>query len=156
MNRDSERQNTVPENLPPNQPGASEAFYGGALNRIRKFMLVLAPILTVLALREFGRFAALGFLLGCVIAYLNFRWLKQGVHALARLSTAQEGSEKPRVPRSVYVKSIGRYALLIAAAYAILRGFRLPAASLLAGVFVVVAAVLAEMIGQLFRGGAGN
>jgi hypothetical protein len=43
--------------------------------------------------------------------------------------------------------------LLIAAAYVILRGFSLPAASVLAGFFVVVAAVIVELIGQLFRDG---
>jgi hypothetical protein len=48
---------------------------------------------------------------------------------------------------------VGRYALLIAAAYVILRGFSLPPMSVLAGFFAVVAAVIVELIGQLFRGG---
>jgi len=43
--------------------------------------------------------------------------------------------------------------LLIIAAYGILRGFSLPAASFIAGLFAVVAAVLVEMTGQLFRSG---
>ena len=41
--------------------------------------------------------------------------------------------------------------LLIVAAYVILRAFRPPLASLLAGFFSVVAAVLVEMVGQLLR-----
>ena len=75
------------------------------------------------------------------------------VATLARLSTAQVGAEKARVPPSVYLKFLGRYALLIVAAYAILRGFKLPAASLLAGLFAVIAAVLVELFRQLFRSG---
>jgi hypothetical protein len=53
----------------------------------------------------------------------------------------------------VYLKFVGRYALLIVAAYAILRSFKPPAASLLAGFFTIIAAVLLEMVGQLFRTG---
>ena len=51
---------------------AAEAFYTAAITRIRNFMLVLAPILTVAALLRFGFRPALGFLLGCIISYLNF------------------------------------------------------------------------------------
>jgi hypothetical protein len=51
----------------------------------------------------------------------------------------------------VYLKFIGRYALLIVLAYAILRSFKPPVASLLAGFFTVIAAVLVEMVGLLFR-----
>jgi hypothetical protein len=79
--------------------------------------------------------------------------MKQGVGALARLSVAQAGSQRAQVPVSVYLKFVGRYALLIGAAYAILRSFKPPAASLLAGFFTIIAAVLTEMVGQLFRAG---
>jgi hypothetical protein len=77
--------------------------------------------------------------------------MKQGIATLARVSTAQANSEKPRIPKTAYAKLLGRYALLIVAAYVILRGFRTMAASLLGGLFAGVAAVLVELIGQLFR-----
>ena len=61
--------------------------------------------------------------------------MKQGVDTLARLSTAQAGTQRAQVPAGVYLKFLGRYALLIVAAYAILRAFKPPVASLLAGFF---------------------
>ena len=61
---------------------------------------------------------------------------------LDQLPVAEAGRRRPGAPlhgpsrcrksarsRSVYLKFLGRYALLIIAAYAILRGFKLPAAS---------------------------
>jgi small-conductance mechanosensitive channel len=81
---------------------------------------------------------------------LNYRWLKQGVGALAGLAKAQAGSVRVRVPRSVYFKFIGRYVLLILVAYVILTRFEVPAASLLAGFGSLVFAVLGEIVWQLF------
>jgi len=69
---------------------------------------------------------------------------------LAGLAKAQQGAEKVRVPRSVYVKFIGRYVLLILVAYVILTRLRVPVESLLAGFGALVIAVLGEIIWQLF------
>ena len=119
----------------------TDAFYAGALNRIRTFMLLLAPILTAIALMKFGRFSALGFLLGCVIAYLNFHWLKSGVSHLADRATntgqAQSG-------KGIVVRFLLRYALLGGAAYAILTSFPASLRGLFAGLFLPVAAIACE------------
>ncbi len=132
---------------------ADESFYAAAERRIEYFTLAIGAASALVAAVYWSRKAGLGVAAGAALSWLNYRWMKQGIAALARLSTAQEGAEKPRVPPSVYVKFLGRYALLIILAYVILRGFSLPAASFIAGLFAVVAAVLAEMIGQLFRTG---
>ena len=113
----------------------------------------IAAIGALVALIVWGARTAASFAVGGFLSWINYRWLKQGVAALTRLSVQQQGTEKPRVPASVYVKFLGRYVLLLLAAYVILRGFRLPLASFLAGLFTIVAAVLVEMIGQLFRSG---
>ena len=70
-----------------------------------------------------GGRAAAGLAAGAVLSWVNYRWMKQGVDTLARLSTAQAGTQRAQVPASVYLKFLGRYALLIVAAYAILRAF---------------------------------
>lgn len=132
---------------------ADEGFYAAAERRIEYFTLVVGAAGTLGAGILWGVSAAVGFATGAALSWLNFRWMKQGIGTLARLSTAQEGAEKIRVPPSVYFKFLGRYALLILAAYVILRGFKLVIVSVLAGLFAVVAAVLVEMIGQLFRSG---
>jgi small-conductance mechanosensitive channel len=132
---------------------ADDPFYAAVERRIEYLTLAIGVVATIAAALIWGWRVSAGVAFGAFLSWINYRWLKQGVATLARLSTAQAGTEKARVPPSVYLKFLGRYALLIAAAYAILRGFKLPAASLLAGFFAVIAAVILELIGQLFRSG---
>jgi hypothetical protein len=132
---------------------ADDAFYDTAERRIEYLALGIGAAGTAITWFAWGSKAAAGFASGAILSWINYRWMKQGVGALARLSVAQAGSPRAQVPASVYLKFVGRYALLIAAAYAILRGFKPPAASLLAGFFTIIAAVLTEMVGQLFRAG---
>jgi hypothetical protein len=130
---------------------ADDGYYAASERRIEYFTLAIGALATIGATGMWNWRAGVGVACGAVLSWINYRWLKQGVATLARLSAAQAGTEKARVPTSIYLKVLGRYALLIAAAYVILRGFKLPAAALLAGLFAVIAAVLAELIGQLFR-----
>jgi hypothetical protein len=130
-----------------------ESFYAAAERRIEHFTLAIGAIASIATGIFWNLKAGAGVATGALLSWINYRWLKQGINALARLSTEQAGAEKPRVPASVYLKFLGRYALLIVAAYVILRGFSLPATSFIAGLFAVVAAVLVEMAGQLFRSG---
>jgi hypothetical protein len=132
---------------------ADEEFYSAAERRIEYLTLGIGAAGTAGAAIFWGVTAGVGFATGATLSWLNFRWMKQGIGALARLSASQADTEKIRVPRSVYFKFLGRYALLILAAYVILRGFKFVIVSVLAGLFAVVAAVLVEMVGQLFRSG---
>jgi hypothetical protein len=133
---------------------ADESFYTAAERRIEYLTIAIGAVATIGSAIIWGWRVSAGIASGAILSWINYRWLKQGVSTLARLSTAQAGTEKARVPPSAYLKFLGRYALLIVAAYAILQGFKLPAASLLAGLFAVIAAVLVELIGQLFRSGS--
>jgi len=129
---------------------ANDSYYTVAERRIEYVTLGIGAAATIAALFFYGLPAGAGVAVGAVLAWLNFRWLKQGVGALAGLAKAQAGARKVRVPRSVYFKFIGRYVLLILVAYVILTRFRVPAASLLAGFGALVAAVLGEIVWQLF------
>ena len=130
-----------------------DAFYAAVERRIEYLTLGIGATAAIAAAIIWGWRAGAGVASGAALSWINYRWLKQGVATLARLSTAQAGTEKARVPPSVYFKFLGRCALLVVAAYAILRGFKLPVASLLAGFFAVIAAVIVELIGQLVRSG---
>jgi small-conductance mechanosensitive channel len=130
---------------------ADEAYYAAAERRIEYVTLGLGAAGAICAAILWSPRAAAGVAAGAVLAWLNYRWLKLGVGALAHLSKAQEGAAKVRVPASVYFKFMGRYALLILAAYVILTRLGVPVASLLAGFGAVVAAVLAEVVAQLFQ-----
>ena len=131
-----------------------DAFYAAAERRIEYLTIGIGAAGAICAAVFWGVRAGAGVAIGALLSWINFRWMKQGIGTLARLSTAQEGAENIRVPRSAYVKLLGRYALLIVGAYVILRGFRSTALSLFAGLFAAVAAVLVELIGQLFRSGS--
>jgi ATP synthase I chain len=131
---------------------ADDAFYAGAERRIEYLARGIGAAGTAITGFIWGGKSAVGFASGAILSWVNYRWMKQGVGTLIRLSVARSGAEKAQVPPAVYLKFIGRYALLIIAAYAILRSFEPPAASLLAGFFTVIAAVLLEMVGLLFRG----
>lgn len=129
---------------------ANNAYYAAAERRIEYVTLGIGAAGAVAAIIFWGVRGAAGVSVGAVLAWLNYRWLKQGVGALAGLAKAQEGAAKVRVPRSVYFKFIGRYVLLIVVAYVILTRFEVPAASLLAGFGALVVAVLGEIVWQLF------
>jgi hypothetical protein len=90
------------------------------------------------------------------MAWLNYRWLKQGVTTLVKISTAQANAEHARVPVSVYAKFFGRFALLLVVVYVILSRSLLPVAAVLGGLFAVVAAVMIELMWELMRGKRGT
>lgn len=130
------------------EESAADAFYGAALIRISKFMLVLAPALSVAAWVRFGRFAALGFLLGSAIAYLNFQWLNSVVSGLADRVT---NTGKAQSGRGIIVRFLLRYVLLGVAAYAILTSFPASLRGLFAGLFLPVGAVVCEAVYEAYR-----
>jgi hypothetical protein len=133
-----------------NQPAAatnSDDFYSGALDRIRKFMLALALLLTIAVAWKFGRSAALGFLLGAVIAYLNFQWLKSGVSGLADRVT---NTGKAQSGKGIVARFLLRYVLLGGAAYVILTSFPASLRGLFAGLFLPVAAIACEAAYEVY------
>ena len=125
------------------------AFYAAALTRIRTFMLVLGPVLSLAAWFALGRFPALGFLLGCVIAYLNFHWLKSVISGLADRVT---NTGKALSGKGIVARFLLRYVLLGVGAYAILTSFPASLRGLLAGLFLPVAAIVCEAIYELYAG----
>src|ERR1700728_3197332 len=128
-------------------PIAPDTFYSGAMARIRNFMLALALILTAAAWMKFGRSPALGFLTGCVIAYLNFHWLKSGV---AGLTDRVTNTGKPQSGAGIVVRFLIRYILLGAAAYGILTSFPARLRGLFAGLSLPVAAIACEAVYELY------
>ena len=132
---------------PEDHAGTSDEFYASALPRIRNFMLVLGPVFTCAAWARFGTGAALGFLLGAIIAYLNFQWLKSVVSGLADKVT---NSGKPQSGRGIVARFLLRYALLGVAAYAILTSFPASLWGLFAGLFLPVAAIVCEAVYELY------
>jgi hypothetical protein len=134
---------------PDQASGSSERFYSGALERIRKCMIVLGVVFSFAAWAKFGARPALGFLLGCIIAYLNFQWLKSGVSGLADRVT---NSGKSQSGKGIVARFLLRYVLLGVAAYAILTSFPASLRGLLAGLFLPVAAIVCEAVYEAYAG----
>jgi hypothetical protein len=131
----------------------SDRFYAGALDRIRILMIVLGGALSLAAWLIFGMRPALGFLLGCVIAYLNFQWLKSGVSGLADRAT---NSGKAQSGKGIIARFLLRYVLLGVAAYAILTSFPASLRGLFAGLFLPVGAIACEAVYEIFTGVTGQ
>jgi ATP synthase I chain len=125
----------------------SEAFYSGALDRISRFMIALAFVLSAAAAWRYGWRIALGFACGSTVAYLNFFWLKRVVSALADRATQTGRTESSQ---GVVLRFLLRYVLMGIGAYVI---FTLSPASLyglFAGLFLPVAAIACEAAYELW------
>ena len=128
-------------------PAPASDLYSRALDRIRRFMLVLALLLTVVALWKFGFRPALGLVTGCAISYLNFHWLKSGVSGLADRAT-QTG--KKQSGKGLILRFLLRSVLLAAAAYAIITSFPASLRGLFVGLFLPVAAIVCEAVYEAY------
>jgi len=110
-------------------------------------MVAIALALSAVAWWKFGRAAALGFLAGCIIAFLNFHWLKNGVSGLADRVT---NTGKRQSGAGIVARFLLRYVLLGAAAYGILISFPASLRGLLAGLFLPVGAIACEATYELY------
>jgi ATP synthase I subunit len=122
-------------------PAESEAFYSGALERIRWYMIVVAAVATIAALLRFGALPALGVALGSAIAYLNFHWLKRVVTAMAERITS---TGKTQSGKGIVFRFLLRYFLMGLAAYVILSVSPASLYGLFVGLFLPVAAIACE------------
>ena len=119
----------------------SEAFYSGALDRIRLAMIFVGLVLTAAAIVRYGWRVGMGFALGCVVSYLNFYWLKRVVSAMADRITRTGKSESGT---GIVLRFLLRYVLMGLAGYAILTVSPASLYGLLAGLFLPVAAIACE------------
>ena len=88
------------------------------------------------------RAAGAGVAIGTLLAWLNLRWLEQGVNAIARLSAAQAGQPRPRISIWVYVKFFARYALIALVLYVTVWSLTIPVVSVLGGLLALGAAAM--------------
>jgi len=104
-------------------------------------MSVLALALPLLAWVVFGGRTALGFAFGCLIAYINFVWLKRGVEGLADRIVS---TGRPHSGKGIVARFLLRYVLLGVGAYVILTVSPASLYGLLAGLFLPVSAIACE------------
>ena len=127
----------------------AERFYGRALTRIRRFLLILGFLGSLICLLRFGPVLAFGFLLGSFISYTNHVWLEGMVNTLGERITSGQSRERGSV---IVIRAVLRYASIALGAYVIFK-VSLPALyGFLAGVCLTIAAVCLEAIVEIYMG----
>jgi uncharacterized membrane protein YvlD (DUF360 family) len=111
------------------------------------FGLTAAAIVALYHRRDW----AIGIAAGSALAWLNFRWLAQGLDALVIDSTAQAGSQKAQVSIVTYFLAAFRYALIALCVYAIFKFLSIPLVSLLLGLCSLGAATIAASIYEIAK-----
>jgi hypothetical protein len=92
-----------------------------------------------------------GLVIGSVLAWFNFRWLRQGMDALAAAATAQAGAANTRVPIGSYFRALFRYALIALCLYGIFKLSAIPLVSMVFGLFALGAAAIAASVYELWH-----
>lgn len=114
-----------------------------AVSRIVHLTLALTVLGTAVYFAKTGWRGGCGFLLGGLISYLNFHWIKRTVYALG-----EAASGKP--PRAKVAVFLGlRYVLLGLGAYVILKFSEISLQAALVGLFVPAVAVILEILIEL-------
>lgn len=115
---------------------ADDRFYERALGRIYRFMWWLSAIGALAVLISRGWPWGLGFAVGACISMLSFRWIHKVADSLG-------AGGKPRRTTAVFLGL--RYLLFGTLGYVIVKYFGVAITSILLGLLVSVAAILAEV-----------
>ncbi len=119
--------------------------------RIAWLTLAFGSAACVAAVFAGSRLWSAGLLIGAVLGWLNFRWLRRGMDALVAASAAQAGAEKPRVPLGTYFAAVFRYGLIALIVYVIFKILRVPLASMIVGMCALAAAAMAASVYELWH-----
>ncbi len=116
---------------------------------IARFTLAIGVVAAVPVGWIYGLAWGGGILAGAVLAWLNFRWLKQGLDALMAAATAQAEQRKARVPVGTYFKAAFRYGLIGLAVYVIFKYLNVPVLSMILGMCALGAATLGVSVYEI-------
>jgi small-conductance mechanosensitive channel len=119
--------------------------------RIAWFILVTGALAGIAASALHNMLWATGLMIGAILAWFNFRWLRQGMDALATAAQAQSGLAQPRVPIGAYLRVLFRYALIALSVYVIFKILKVPLASVVVGLCALGPAAVAASVYEIAR-----
>jgi hypothetical protein len=119
--------------------------------RIARLTLLLGVTASVGACLLFSIRVGAGVLIGAVLAWINFRWLKSALDTVARAATAQSEASKARVPLGSVLGLIGRYLLLAVSVYVIFIFLGIPILSMLVGLCALGVATIGASLYEVFQ-----
>jgi len=118
---------------------------------IARLMLILGAMASAIVSWFYGKIWGEGIFIGAILAWCNFRWLKQGLDALTTASAAQAGHPKPEVPVSSYFTAAFRYGLIGLAVYVIFRYLNVPVLSMILGLCALGAATIVVSVYEILN-----
>jgi hypothetical protein len=125
--------------------------YAQTERRIARLTLALGGAASVGACFLFSLRVGAGVLIGALLAWINFRWLKSALDSVTRAASAQPEFSKVHVPIGSVFGLIGRYFLLAVSVYAIFIFFRIPILSMLVGLCALGAATIGASLYEVFQ-----
>ena len=118
---------------------------------IARLTIFLGAIAAVPVAWFYGPPWGAGILVGAILAWFNFRWLRQGLDALTAAATAHANLRNPRVPIVTYFKALFRYGLIALAVYVIFKYLNVPILSMICGLCALGAATLAVSVYEILH-----
>ncbi|MGB8768437.1 MAG: ATP synthase subunit I [Candidatus Korobacteraceae bacterium] len=137
----------MPTTMPEPISSAADEFLGGALKRIRKYMVAVSAAGLLVCLVFFRWPVAAGFLIGAGISYVNQRWLERAVDALGERVATGESKERGG---GIVFRAVLRYAFIALGAYVIFNVSRAGLYGFLGGVCLPIVAVACEVAVEVF------
>jgi ATP synthase I chain len=133
----------------PSTQSPAERFYGAALGRIRRFIVILGALGLVVSLVRFGRVVAAGFFVGAMISYVNHVWLERVVGALGERITSGQSRERGG---AIVFRAVLRYGFIALGAYVIFRVSLAGLYGFLGGICLTITAIACEAVVEIYVG----
>jgi hypothetical protein len=129
-------------------PSADLARFRLSESLISHLTLVIGLLAAIPVAYFYSPRSGAGILIGSILAWLNFRWLKQGLDVLTAAIAARQ---KGKVPISTYFKAMFRYGLIALAAYVIFKYLNVPVLSMILGLCALGAATMVVSVYEILR-----
>jgi small-conductance mechanosensitive channel len=132
-------------------PKADIFSYPETERRISWMTLVLG-VLAALPVTYFAGWRwGVGILIGAILAWFNFRWLREGLEALSDAAKAQASQQEVRVPIGTYFRALFRYGLIALAVYVNFEYLHVPVLSMILGLCALGAATMTVSVHEILR-----
>jgi hypothetical protein len=133
------------------KPGADTSCYPEFERRISWLTLALGTLAAFPVAYFAGWRWGMGILIGAILAWCNFRWLRQGLEALAEAAKAQASQQEVKVPIGAYFRALFRYVLIALAVYVIFKCLHVPLLSMIVGLCALGAATMAVSVHEILH-----
>ncbi len=92
-----------------------------------------------------------GLVLGSILGWLNFRWMKRGLEAFTSVAAAKAGEARRRTTAPTYLAAVFRYVLIGASVYVIFKFLHVPLVSLVLGLCSLAVAILTASVWEIVQ-----